>query len=166
MAQNAKKSREILELLAENSRFSSEEMATMLDLSVSEVEEIIAELEENGTILSYRALINWDQVDKEIVLAFIEVQVTPERDVGFEAIAERIGRYPEVKSLYLMSGGFDLSVLVEGRTMKEVSNFVAKKLAPLDGVRSTTTHFIMQKFKEEGVILKDGEKDRRLVVAP
>lgn len=160
------KSMEILDLLARNSRLSTSQIATMLELSEAEVERAIAELEANGTILSYRTLVNWDRVDKERVLAFIEVKVTPQRDVGFDATAERIGRYPEVKNLYLMSGAFDLAVLVEGRTMKEVANFVATKLAPLDGVNATTTHFVLQTFKEEGVVLTDGEKDRRLVVSP
>jgi len=163
---SADKSMEILELLAKNSRLTTDQIATMLELPEAEVERTIAELEANGTILSYRTLVNWDRVDKERVLAFIEVQVTPQREVGFEAIAERVGRYPEVKDLYLMSGAFDLAVLVEGRSMKDVANFVATKLAPLDGVKGTSTHFVLQTFKEEGVILSDGEKNRRLVVSP
>lgn len=163
---NTDKDLEILELLAKNSRLTSAQIATLLDLTETEVEQTITQLENNGTILSYRTLINWDKVDKERVLAFIEVKVTPQRGVGFEAVAERIGRYPEVKNLYLVSGLFDLAVLVEGRTMKEVANFVATKLAPLEGVTATTTHFVLQTFKEEGVILSDGEKDRRLVVSP
>lgn len=157
---------EILELLAGNSRLTTAEIATLVGLPEAEVHRIIAELEDNGTILSYRTLINWDRVFKERVQAFIEVQVSPQRDVGFEAVARRIGRYPEVKNLYLMSGAFDLAVLVEGRTMKDVAHFVATKLAPPEGVKGTTTHFVLQTFKEEGVILGDGEKDRRLVVSP
>lgn len=160
------KTMEILELLAKNSRMKTAQIATMLDLPETEVERTIKELEVNRTILGYRTQINWDRVGKERVLALIEVKVTPQREVGFDAVAQRIGRYPEVKNLHLMSGAFDLVVFVEGRTMKDVADFVATKLAPLDGVNATTTHFVLQTFKEEGVLLNDGEDDRRLVVSP
>ncbi|MBO8127910.1 MAG: Lrp/AsnC family transcriptional regulator [Peptococcaceae bacterium] len=138
----------------------------MLEMTEEEVKNIITELEANKTIFGYRTLINWDKANKEHVLALIEVKVTPQRDVGFKAVAERIGRYPEVKTLYLMSGAYDLAVFVEGRTMQEISNFVATKLAPLDGVTSTVTHFVMQTYKSEGIILENGEEDHRLVMSP
>ncbi len=157
---------EILELLAGNCRLEAAQIAAMVDLPAAEVRRIIADLEANHTILSYRTMVNWDRVGKERVVALIEARVTPQRDVGFEAIAKRVGRHQEVKNLYLMSGAYDLAVFVEGRTMKDVANFVATKLAPLDGVTGTTTHFVLQTFKEEGVLLGDGEDDRRLVVSP
>lgn len=160
------KTMEILELLAKDACMTTAQMATMLELPEAEVERTIAELKSSGTILGSRTLVNWDRAGKERVVAFIEVRVNPQREVGFRAVAERVGRHPEVKTLYLMSGTYDLAVMVECRTMKEVANFVSTKLAPLDGVNGTTTHFVLQTFKEEGVILGDGEKDRRLVVSP
>lgn len=160
------KRQEILELLACNPRLEPKTIATMLEMTEEEVKNIITELEANKTIFGYRTLINWDKANKEHVLALIEVKVTPQRDVGFKAVAERIGRYPEVKTLYLMSGAYDLAVFVEGRTMQEISNFVATKLAPLDGVTSTVTHFVMQTYKSEGIILENGEEDHRLVMSP
>lgn len=157
---------EILELLAENARLTPDKIAVMLGEPEDEVRAAIAELENDHTILAYRTLINWDKVSRSRILALIEVRVAPQRDVGFRATAERIGRFPEVKTLYLMSGAFDLAVLVEGQTMQEVAFFVATKLAPLDGVTSTTSHFVLQPFKKEGVIVEDGEDDHRLVVSP
>ncbi len=111
-------------------------------------------------------MINWEKVDKNLVQALIDVKVSPQRDVGFDQIAERIYRFPEVKSVYLMSGAYDLSVAVEGRSLKEVADFVATKLATIDHVLSTTTHFILRKYKEEGVILDDKSEVKRLVVSP
>ncbi|MEW5762445.1 MAG: Lrp/AsnC family transcriptional regulator [Bacillota bacterium] len=157
---------EILELLSSNCRLAVEEIAAMLAVPVDEVKRTIAELEAGKVILGYRAMVNWEKVGKERVLAFIEIKVQPQREVGFQAVAERIYRYPQVKTLYLMSGAFDLAALVEGRSMQDVANFVATKLAPIEGVMSTTTHFVMQTYKEEGVVLDEYEKDRRLVVSP
>lgn len=157
---------EILELLAENARLTTEQLATMLDMPEGEVAALVKQLEENHTIFGYRTLVNWEKVGKEKVTALIEVKVTPQRDVGFTAIAERIGRFPEVKTLHLMSGTFDLAVFIEGRTMQEVAFFVATKLAPVDGVTSTTTHFVLQTYKEEGILLEDGDGDHRLVMLP
>lgn len=156
----------VLELLAENARLTTEQLATMLDMPEDEVAGLVKQLEENHTIFGYRTLVNWEKVGKEKVTALIEVKVTPERDVGFTAIAERIGRFPEVKTLHLMSGTFDLAVFIEGRTMQEVAFFVATKLAPIDGVTSTTTHFVLQTYKEEGILLEDEDGDHRLVMLP
>jgi len=160
------RSTEILELLASNCRLTADQIASMLDMDAEEVRRTIAALEAKKIILGYRAMVNWERAGKERVLAFIEIKVQPQRDVGFQAVAERIYRYPEVKTLYLMSGAFDLAALVEGRTMQDVANFVATKLAPIEGVMSTTTHFVMQTYKEEGVVLDEYQKDRRLVVSP
>jgi DNA-binding Lrp family transcriptional regulator len=157
---------EVLELLAENARLTIEQLATMLDLDEQEARRLVEELEESHTILGYRTLVNWDKVQKERVTALIEVKVTPQRDVGFRAVAERIGRFPEVKSLHLMSGAYDLAVFIEGRTMQEVAFFVATKLAPIDGVMSTTTHFVLQTFKKEGILLEEADGDHRLVMSP
>ncbi|MDP3050137.1 MAG: Lrp/AsnC family transcriptional regulator [Eubacteriales bacterium] len=157
---------EVLELLAENARLTIEQLATMLDLDEQEARRLVEELEESHTILGYRTLVNWDKVQKERVTALIAVKVTPQRDVGFRAVAERIGRFPEVKSLHLMSGAYDLAVFIEGRTMQEVAFFVATKLAPIDGVMSTTTHFVLQTFKKEGILLEEADGDHRLVMSP
>lgn len=157
---------EILELLASNCRLTTEQIASMLDMPVEEVRRAIADLEARKVILGYRAMVNWEKVGRDRVLAFIEIKVQPQREVGYQAVAERIYRHPDVKTLYLMSGAFDLAALVEGRTMQDVANFVATKLAPIEGVVSTTTHFVMQTYKEEGVVLDEYQKDRRLVVSP
>ncbi|HZK18281.1 MAG TPA: Lrp/AsnC family transcriptional regulator, partial [Clostridia bacterium] len=149
-----------------NSRLTPSQIATMLDIDVEEVCQRIKELEEDKTIISYHTLINWEKVGEEKVSAVIEVKVAPQRDVGFDAIAERIYRFPEVTSVHLVSGGYDLAVLVEGKSMKDVALFVAMKLSTLDTVLSTHTHFVLKTYKRDGIILEDGEKDRRLVVTP
>lgn len=158
--------KEILHLLENNNKVTPEEIAVMLDMTIEDVEARIKELEENKTIIKYHTFINWEKAGEESVSALIDVKVTPQRGVGFDKIAERIYRFPEVKSLYLMSGGYDLSVLIEGKTMKEVALFVALKLATIEDVQSTATHFVLKKYKQEGVILEDSEDDRRLVISP
>jgi DNA-binding Lrp family transcriptional regulator len=158
--------REILELLERNSRLTPAEIAVMLAKDVAEVEKQIAELERAGIILNYRTMINWEKAGDERVSALIEVKVVPQREVGFDQIAERIYRFAEVKSVFLMSGAYDLAVLVEGRNMKEVALFVAQKLATLDSVQSTATHFILKKYKLDGVVMEQPEKVARLVVSP
>lgn len=158
--------REILEILQDNSRISHREIGTMLGISEEEVTKRIRELEKKGIIIKYHTLINWEKAGEEKVSAIIEVNVTPQRGIGFDAIAERIYRFPEVKSVYLVSGRYDLAVLVEGKNMKEVAFFVATKLATLDTVQSTATHFVLKKYKQEGVILEDKEEDKRLVISP
>lgn len=152
---------EILEILEKNSRASVEEIALMLGKSVEEVKETIKKLEDDNVIVGYNTLINWDKSNKESVVALIEVRVTPQRGLGFDKVAERIYRYPQVKACYLISGGFDLTVIVEGKTMKEVALFVAEKLAPLESVVSTATHFVLKKYKDEGVIFEEDTKDDR-----
>lgn len=161
-----KKDREILEILQDNSRLKPEQIAVMLGLEIREIEKRIKALEEDKIIVKYHTLINWENAGEEVVSALIEVKVAPQRGAGFDKVAERIYRFPEVKSVYLMSGRYDLSVLIEGKTMKEVALFVSTKLATIEDVHSTATHFVLKKYKQEGIILEDGEKDRRLVISP
>jgi DNA-binding Lrp family transcriptional regulator len=123
-------------------------------------------LEKDNVILGYGTVINWEKVGEETVTAMIEVKVAPEREVGFNSIAERIYRFPEVRSVYLMSGSYDLSVVVEGKTMKEVARFVSHKLSTIDRVQSTVTHFILKRYKEDHFIFEKEEADKRLVVSP
>ena len=138
----------------------------MLGTDEATVASSIKSLEDERIIVSYGALINWEKTDEEVVSALIDVKVIPQRDVGFDQVAERIQRYPEVKALYLMSGSYDLSVLVEGKSLKEVSKFVAEKLASIDNVQSTVTHFVLKKYKQDGIIFEDKEDDLRQVVTP
>ncbi len=158
--------KEILEILEENNRIEPEQIAVLLGRSLAEVQEAIRQMEEDRVIVKYQTLINWEKTGYETVAALIDVKVTPQREVGFDTVAERIYRFPEVKSVYLMSGGYDLSVLVEGKSMKDVAFFVAEKLATIEHVNSTTTHFILKRYKQDGVIFEDQEEDRRLVVTP
>ena len=125
------------------------------------IKEMIRKCEADGTILGYSAIIDWEKVDDDRVNALIELNIIPQRERGFDKVAERIANYPEVKSLYLMSGGFDLAVFLEGKTMKEVAFFVARKLASLEEVTATATHFVLTKFKEKGVIFGREKKDER-----
>ncbi|MGL4738321.1 MAG: Lrp/AsnC family transcriptional regulator [Cellulosilyticaceae bacterium] len=157
----------ILELLEESCRYSPEDMAVMLGIEVDVVKVAIKELEEEKIICGYKTLINWDKVEtKELVTALIEVKVTPQRGEGFDKIAQRIYNFKEVKSVYLMSGGFDLTVIVEGRTMKEVAYFVGQKLAPLETVLSTGTHFVLKKYKDHGITFEETKKDERMLISP
>jgi len=158
---------ELLCLLEQDARHSYERLATMLGVTEDEIGQTISDLEREQIILSYPALINWDKIQgDDQVTAMIEVKVTPQRDRGFEEIAERIYRYSEVKSVYLMSGGYDLSVTIEGKSMREVAYFVAQKLSTLDHVISTSTHFILKTYKHDGVIYEGPDDDRRMVVSP
>ncbi len=157
---------EILHLLHDNSRLSAETLARMLGEKTDDVATVIQELEREKVILRYSAVVNWDKVESRRVAAVIDVKVTPQREVGFDAIAERIYRYSEVKSVSLMSGAFDLQVIVEGHDIKEVARFVSDKLATIENVNSTTTHFMLKTYKSDGVIFDDTEGERRLVVAP
>lgn len=157
----------ILELLEQNSRYSAADIALMLGAKEAEIAVAIKEMEKKQIICGYKTLINWDKVEhKEVVTALIEVKVTPQRGEGFDKIAERIYRFNEVKAVYLMSGGFDLTVIIEGKTMKEVALFVGQKLAPLDAVLSTGTHFVLNKYKDHGVIFEEIKKDERMIVSP
>lgn len=151
----------ILELLENDSRLTPKELAAMLEKEVGDIKKDIAELEEQGVILGYKTIIDWDKTDREYVNALIEIKVVPQRDRGFDEIAAKICHYPEVNSVYLMSGGFDIAVMVEGRTMREVALFVAEKLALIESVTATATHFVLRRYKDKGVIYRAPEKDER-----
>ena len=151
----------ILELLESDSRLTHEQIAAMCDKEVGDIRKMIEEGERDGIILGYKTIIDWDKTDREYVSALIEIKIAPQKDRGFDHMAERIYNYPEVQSLYLMSGGFDLAVIIEGRTMKEVAYFVARKLATLDDVVSTATHFVLRKYKDKGVIYGPAFVDER-----
>ena len=151
----------ILKLIESNALLNSEELAVICGCTEEEVKARIAEYENNGTIVGYKALIDWDKTDREYVSATIELKDSPQRDRGFDHIAEKICLYPEVQSVQLMSGSYDLQVLIEGKTLREVSNFVFNKLAPMDGVISTATHFVLRKYKDKGVIYGANKEDLR-----
>lgn len=160
---------DILELLEKNSRLSFEDMANMLGTTKENVEDTIKKLENNKTICGYPTLINWDKTDKEgdYVTSLIEVKVTPQREQGFDKIAKRIYHFDEVKALYLMSGTFDLLIVVEGKNIKEISSFVSNKLATLDCILSISTHFILKKYKDHGVIIDENTpNDERIIITP
>ncbi len=147
---------EILEILEKNFRYTDEQIAVMAGKTVEEVREAIQDYEEKSIIAGYTTLINWENTGKEVVTALIQVKVTPQRGEGFDKVAERIYRYDQVQACYLMSsGGFDLTVIVEGKTMKDVATFVAQKLAVLDNVDGTATHFVLKKYKDHGTIFKE-----------
>ena len=156
----------LLDILREDCRIPMEKLAVMTGVSLEEVASAIDELEKRKIILRYSPMINWDRTDRERVEAMIEVRVTPQRDMGFDAIARRIYRFDEVKSVYLMSGSYDLLVLVEARTLKELAAFVSGKLSPLETVTGTATSFVLKRYKEEGVIFESDDADRRLVISP
>jgi DNA-binding Lrp family transcriptional regulator len=153
--------KEILKILEGDSRLTSEQIATMTGSSSTEVARLIKEAENNRTILKYKTVIDWDRVGEEQVWALIEVKITPQRDFGFDSIAERIYRFPEARTVYLVSGDYDLLVLAACRTMHEVADFIAQKLSPIEGVRGTTTHFVLKRYKEDGEILKPEGKGKR-----
>ena len=151
----------ILAYLEEDARTAPVDIATMLGISEQEVKDVIAECESDGTIMSYRTMINWDRVGKTDVTALIELKTIPQRDKGFDSVAERICNFPEVKSVALMSGGFDLAITVECANMRDVAFFVAEKLATIEGVTATATHFELQKYKEHGVVYGTEKTDKR-----
>ena len=157
---------ELLDLLKEDCRMPLEKLAVMAGSTLKEVAETIDGLEKRHVILHYAPVINWDLTDRERVEAMIEVRVTPQRDMGFDAVAERIYRFNEVKSVYLMSGSYDLLVLVEARTLKELAQFVSQKLSTLETVTGTATSFVLKRYKEDGVVFEDNNKDNRLVITP
>ena len=152
---------QLLKLLENNATLTPEQLASALDSDANTVRTAIAELEQSGTILGYKTIIDWEKTDREAVSAMIDVKLTPQKERGFDRVAERIYNYPEVKSVYLMSGAYDLSVLIEGKTMKEVAFFVSQKLATIDGVISTATHFVLHKYKDTGVLYDAPEIDER-----
>jgi DNA-binding Lrp family transcriptional regulator len=158
---------ELLRNIATNSKRSVEDLATMLDTTPEAVKGEITKMEKEGIICGYPTLINWDNTNCEKVTALIEVKVAPQRGQGFEKVAERIYRFEEVESVYLMSGDFDLTVIIAGKSMKEVAHFVSTKLSPLESVLSTSTYFVMKKYKEFGLPLVDGSNDdERMLITP
>ena len=156
----------LLEILKEDCRFPLEKLAVMTGATLEEVASAIDEMEKRRVILRYTPVINWALTDRERVEAMIEVKVTPQRDMGFDAVAKRIYRFDEVKSVYLMSGSYDLLVLVEAPTLKELAAFVSAKLSPLEMVTGTATSFVLKRYKEEGIVFEEEGSDRRLVVSP
>ena len=157
---------ELLQILKEDCRVPLEQLATMTGAPLEEVAQTIDQMEKSGVILRYAPIINWDRTDRERVEAMIEVRVTPQRDQGFDAIAERIYRFDEVKSVYLMSGAYDLMLEVQAESLRTLANFVSQKLATIDSVLSTATHFVLKKYKVDGVILEEEHADHRLAVTP
>ena len=157
---------EILRYLETNSRVDLKELAVLLGVDEVKVANEIADMEKEKIICGYHTLINWDKTGLEKVTALIEVRVTPQRNQGFDKIAERIYNYPEVSAVYLISGGFDLLVTIEEKTLKEVAMFVSEKLSPLDSVISTATHFILKKYKDHGTILGAKKGSERMLVTP
>ena len=156
---------EILNILdKEKGNVSQAKIAQMLGMEEKEVADKIEKMEKENVIVGYKTIVNWDKTDKDVVVALIELRITPQRGEGFDKVAERIYKYPQVKSLYLMSGAYDLAVTIEGKSMKEVALFVAQKLAPMDSIISTATHFVLKKYKEEGIVFEDDEKDTRQVI--
>lgn len=151
----------LLTLIENDSKLTSKQIAVMLDKEEGDIKKAIAAYEKDGVILGYKTIIDWDKTDREYVSAMIELKVTPQRDGGFDKIAEKIYNYPEVQSVYLMSGGFDLALIIEGHTLKEVASFVAQKLAPIENVTATATHFVLKKYKDKGVVYDKPEKDER-----
>lgn len=158
--------KQIFEALEKDARLTPEQISTMAGIPVAEVEKTIKKAEKNRTILKYKTVVDWAKLGEEQVWALLEVKVIPQRDVGFDAIAERIYRFPEARSVYLASGTYDLAILVAGKTMQEVAVFVSEKLAPLETVQSTVTHFILKKYKEDGEIIEGGKGIKRLPVTP
>jgi len=159
--------KEIFEILEQNARATPAQIATMVDKPVKEVQRVIKQAEKEGIILRYKAIINWPKLGREDIWALIEVRVTPQRGVGYDAIAERIYQFPEVYSAYLVSGTYDLAILVRGKNMQEISSFVAEKLAPLERVQSAVTHFLLKRYKENGETFHlPKETNRRLPITP
>ena len=157
---------EVLRILERDSRLSAAQLAAMTGKSETDVAAVITAAERAGVIRSYRTRIDWEKAGDARVYAFIDVAAQPERGTGYDRIAERIYRYPEVHSVYLVSGSQDLRVVVEGKTMQEVANFVAEKLATIEGVRGTATHFLLKKYKDDGDIFGETQTDERLAVTP
>lgn len=158
--------KELLATIEKNSRIDLKELAVLVGAEEIDVVNELAEMEKEGIICGYHTLINWEKTDIDKVTALIEVRVTPQRGQGFDSIAERIYKYPEVRSVYLISGGYDLMVILEGKSLREVSSFVSDKLSTLDAVLSTATHFILKKYKDHGTIFNMKQEDEREMITP
>ena len=156
--------KKIFEALETDAKLTHDQIAEMTGVPVHDVQKIIKKAEKDGTIVKYKTVINWSKLGEEQVWALVEVKVVPQRDTGFGAIAERIYRFPQAKSVFLASGTYDLAILIAGKTMQEIAIFVSEKLAPMDTVQGTITHFILKKYKEDGVIFDDDGEPRRLGV--
>jgi len=157
---------EVLELLSENARYSVEDIAHQTDADPEEVQEIIDQLEDDGIIQGYRAVIDWTKLDDSPVRAAVELNVTLDRETDYDDVAERVAKFPMVESLHLVSGEFDFMMEVEGETMSQVSQFVSNKVAPIPGITQTVTHFVMDSYKEQGIPFEEGHDDDRLSVSP
>jgi DNA-binding Lrp family transcriptional regulator len=157
---------ELLKILQANAIESRETIAKMLNLSVAEVNKRIAKYEKSGVIRGYQAILDEDKLNLDTVTAVIEVKITPQRQGGFNTIADRISRFPEVRSSYLMSGTYDVLLFVEGRNLREVAAFVSERLSPLEGVLSTSTHFMLKTYKRLGVLMETGHAEERLSIVP
>lgn len=166
MEKQQKLRNEILSYLEKNSRVDLGELSVLLGVEEAEVANEIADMEKEKIICGYHTMIDWDKTGVEMVTALIEVRVTPQRNQGFDRIASRIYNYPEVNAVYLISGGYDLLVTLEGKTLKEVSQFVSDKLSPIDEVVSTATHFILKKYKDHGTIMVKKKESERMLVTP
>ena len=156
----------LLKLLHENAALKPAQLASMLDTTEPDVLARIKAYEDDQVILGYRAVLNEEKLERDIVRAVIEVKITPERGGGFDRLAERIAKYSEVQSCYLMSGGYDLMVIVEGRNLRDVASFVSQKLATIQGVLSTATHFLLRPYKEQGILMQREQNEERLAVTP
>ena len=153
--------KEVLKILEDDARVTSRQISAMTGLPPAEVTKLIRKAEKDRLIVKYKAIVNWEKLEDEMVWAWIEVKVTPEPEVGFDSIAEHIYRFPRVRSAYLASGASDLTILVSARSMHEVSDFVSQKIAPIKGVQETVTHFMMKRYKEDGEILEGEEEVKR-----
>ncbi|NLW21470.1 MAG: Lrp/AsnC family transcriptional regulator [Clostridiales bacterium] len=160
------KQRQVLDLLNEDCRIPLERAALMLGMDIQEVAEIIDTLEKERVILCYRPVVNWDRTQRTVVEAMIEVKVTPQRDFGFDAVARRINSFAEVRSLYLMSGTYDLLIQVTAPTLKELAQFISERLSPLETVTGTSTSFVLKRYKQDGVVFDQPDEDRRLSISP
>jgi DNA-binding Lrp family transcriptional regulator len=158
--------RQILEIVERDGRADPGQIGRMLGVPRETVEEVLRQAEESGLVVGYKAVVHWEKAGEDLILALIEVKVSPQRDVGFDALAQRIARFPETRSVYLVSGAYDLAVQVVGRSMREIANFVAEKLAPLPGVQGTVTHFMLKRYKEDGFLFLEHDEATRLPITP
>lgn len=158
--------RQIFETLEQDARLTPDKISTLTGIPVQDVKKEIEKAEKSRVILKYKTIIDWGKLGEDTVSALVEVKVAPQREVGFDAIAERIYRFPQVRSVYLASGTYDLAIIVTGKTMHEVAVFVSEKLAPLDTVQGTVTHFILKKYKEDGEVFEGGEGIKRIPITP